>query len=477
MKDSDDQDLGAGNFQESALIQRLLRRANEPIGVVNLRHAAQLGARTAGWIERRFELLDNWKTRYGLEQGAAGAGGGPLSGTERIPPIGPFQSIAVGGLGPSSLVQPSVMRTAMPGTGDETASNAPPLRQFRVKRVTAIPDANCAKVPRETEPVSSDAPDAVHDTSAPRADQSSLLPQATEIRVSTSSSRQMHLQRRAIGERETTITSGEAEGSAGLSSPHETPAGEGLSAGTAHDISSAAASLPQVSELPPAGCAAVPMPLQHKALETMPPTDGEAEGSSVPLVPARVQPMKISQHLSARSPAIPTGLESLPHVTELRRASGSSAAPVHLQRKLGNNPVPAKQPGTGTPKENGGAPVSGAENRLPTVSREIRPMPSAASTASIVWRKADAIPAGAAMANAFTASGLSTSSMHASEPQIMRETASSALAASSVSPPVTTAAAPTSGNHGIDVGQMAERINRMIARQMAIERERRGKTK
>lgn len=51
--------------QHSALAERLLRRHAEPVGVIDVRQPQQLHARTAGWVARRFGLLEHWRTRYG----------------------------------------------------------------------------------------------------------------------------------------------------------------------------------------------------------------------------------------------------------------------------------------------------------------------------------------------------------------------------------------------------------------------------
>lgn len=51
--------------QHSALAERLLRRHAEPVGVIDVRQPQELHARTAGWVARRFGLLEHWRTRYG----------------------------------------------------------------------------------------------------------------------------------------------------------------------------------------------------------------------------------------------------------------------------------------------------------------------------------------------------------------------------------------------------------------------------
>ena len=55
---------GADGDHAEGLTERLLRRHNQPIGLVDVNHGERLYDRTAGWVARRFELLDHWKTRY-----------------------------------------------------------------------------------------------------------------------------------------------------------------------------------------------------------------------------------------------------------------------------------------------------------------------------------------------------------------------------------------------------------------------------
>jgi hypothetical protein len=60
--------------EPSALIERLLRRYTEPIGIIDVRHAQAHHARIAGWIEARFPLLIELAARHGLSgEGEAGA--------------------------------------------------------------------------------------------------------------------------------------------------------------------------------------------------------------------------------------------------------------------------------------------------------------------------------------------------------------------------------------------------------------------
>jgi hypothetical protein len=60
--------------EPSPLIERLLRRRTEPIGIIDVRHAQAHYARIAGWIAARFPLLAELAARHGLSgEGKAGA--------------------------------------------------------------------------------------------------------------------------------------------------------------------------------------------------------------------------------------------------------------------------------------------------------------------------------------------------------------------------------------------------------------------
>lgn len=47
------------------MAERLLRRRDEPVGMIDVRSPQRLHTQTAGWVARRFGMLDHWRTRYG----------------------------------------------------------------------------------------------------------------------------------------------------------------------------------------------------------------------------------------------------------------------------------------------------------------------------------------------------------------------------------------------------------------------------
>lgn len=61
-----------GGSQSSALVDRLARRFNDPIGVINVRYAEQKYERILGWLADRFGLIDRLRHRYDADEGLAG---------------------------------------------------------------------------------------------------------------------------------------------------------------------------------------------------------------------------------------------------------------------------------------------------------------------------------------------------------------------------------------------------------------------
>ena len=60
------------DLQSHDLVERLARRLDEPQGVIDVRYAQQKYARIMNWLVERFGLLDQLRTRYGVEDARAG---------------------------------------------------------------------------------------------------------------------------------------------------------------------------------------------------------------------------------------------------------------------------------------------------------------------------------------------------------------------------------------------------------------------
>jgi hypothetical protein len=148
--------------------------------------------------------------------------------------------------------------------------------------------------------------------------------------------------------------------------------------------------------------------------------------------------------------------------------SGPSSARPHPQRKADDppaSPAESPMPMAGT----AGAPphISAHAQFRGAVSAEIRAAPLLPGSASIVWRKADAI--GASRESAAPAPAAAPT--YTNGAQILRAPAAEADS----SPAVTPAATPSSESSGVDVFLIAEQVSRIISRQLRVERERRGR--
>jgi hypothetical protein len=126
------QDEGTVTFSVSGLAAHLLRRANEPIGIIDLRQAERLHSRASLSLGRRSELLNDLKARYGVGHGEDGVAAPIAGGTtfdaalQRTLAAGQFASAA------ASVRLPA---TAANEVGEVAwTSSALSAPQYRVKR-------------------------------------------------------------------------------------------------------------------------------------------------------------------------------------------------------------------------------------------------------------------------------------------------------------------------------------------------------
>ena len=132
MKDQENQSGKAEAFPGGARLLRQLRRITEPIGVIDVRHAAVLHARSNLRPAQRLELLNNLKQRYGL--GRDGVETADAARAVAMPL--PFQSSSEGRFD-SPSTHPSGNRTEprenTTGTATDTLPE-PAAQHYRVKR-------------------------------------------------------------------------------------------------------------------------------------------------------------------------------------------------------------------------------------------------------------------------------------------------------------------------------------------------------
>ena len=436
MKDPGRQQARPDSFPATDLTDRLLRRANEPIGVIDTRQAEQLHRRTPGWFQQRFELLDNFRILYGIDRNASGSSPALSTAPEHMPFVESYQAKASSRPLSFSPAQPSITRSAILGTVPDVASNAAPTRQFRVKRPSVVSDADRSK--RQENVLLS-------------GNQFDPLPHVSEIRAQSSSSSQVHLQRKAVPAAVPTPGSSKADGVA--VSRFKNPPSSDL--------------LPQVTELPQASSSK--MHLQR----LLGPAAVSAPAQSIQARNTTTQNSPVGDQTS------PPTVGSLPQVVEMPSARVFSPAEMHLQRSHdrveGSAAVTSvlavqlrKGISASSPQADWKTPAGEENCRTAPVSREIRVTPSLPGAAAIVWRKA--------VRNGDGAQFL-TSPTHAGSSQLMRQAATdSSPTAVSASGNATTMVTPSSSRGETDIVYVAERVSRVIARQLVIERERRGKT-
>jgi hypothetical protein len=256
--------------------------------------------------------------------------------------------------------------------------------------------------------------------------------------------------------------------------------------------------LPQVSELPGAVVTA-PMQVQRMPASSAAETVATREDSRNNYKPTSNSPLPQVNELPHPAGAAQMDLQrvpgGLPATEEIGRlptprnftlasmradSSGNNAptssspfsAKLHLQREADPSFV---FPATGPVQtaETVAAQPSGHSNAQPhaAVTPEIHVPPSLSGSTSIVWRKAETNGAGRESATPGTA--LVAGPTYTSEHQIMRQAASESDSGGAVAHVAT----PTSGNGGNDVTRIAKEVGRTIARQLRIERERRGRTR
>ena len=436
MADAEYQDRRTIAFPENDLTRRLLRRATEPIGVVNVRHAAELHSRASIGLGPRLELLDNIKTRYGLGEGAGGAAAAasPVGGMSLIA----LQRMAAGP--PNFASAPALAnRAGTPETATGSVPTAASAPQYRVKRPDRVPEPD-SSMPSETIPLyhpllSCPNPHKFHSYTTPTAQNqlntfSNQLQNKFSALPLSAAHHPLHL-------------------------PLFNP-------------------LPQVNKLPSIATVA-PLHVQRKSDRS-----SAAEAIDSVSTPPDFRGDFPLPHKVDHPPAIQVAAEEIdrfstfPDFTSAsicgaadNALSGAAAGDLPLQRKI--NPsalsaagsVPTAGPPAAPPATN--APAHGA------VATELRVAPSPADATRIVWRKAAANSANreSAARGPTTAVGQT----HTSGLQVMRQVDAEAASNGDSAPVVT----PALESNGVDIGQIAEQVSRMIARQLRVERERWGR--
>jgi hypothetical protein len=118
-------------FPVSDLAARLLRRANEPVGMIDVRQAAALHSRSNLSVGRRSELLNDLMARYGLDQGADGVAAPVAAGTALEGPLQRKAAAAQFASPAASVGLPAAAANEVSEVAAKASTLAP---KYRVKR-------------------------------------------------------------------------------------------------------------------------------------------------------------------------------------------------------------------------------------------------------------------------------------------------------------------------------------------------------
>jgi hypothetical protein len=144
------------------------------------------------------------------------------------------------------------------------------------------------------------------------------------------------------------------------------------------------------------------------------------------------------------------------HLTEIVRASTGDDVTAH--------------PGTPRATEGFG---TASTTKPPLVIRETYPARTAAQSASLIFRKTDGSPATGS--EGAQARSLFAGSARTQVPPVLRETTNTLSTGSNELSVIGGPAAPSGS--GIDIAEVAEQVSRIISRQLAVDRERRGRVR
>ena len=462
MSDSEHHDRQKVAFPETDLTRRLLRRATQPNGVINLRPAAVLHSRSSFGLGARLEMLDSLKNRYGLAQATGAAVGNASLGPGAMPFVASSQRMSSSSA--FDRPPPSVagqIGTSVPATSPDSKASlrsSPP--QYRVKRPSGSAELTPSKLPssptvsllttRELGVVTHSVP-AIHLQRKVRANPSSEpdtsnSSASSAVEISPASTRESPL----AGDRPTQTSELLHPASlAQLSLPSRS--NEQTVAKNNHPLSpqrhATAASIVEVLgvDVPTSrGSSTEPLLLRRKVDRGLAiPVIGDAAGPfSAPAIRASARTHLSDANASASTGSLTTELAAQRQLNLAGQTVDAAAAP----------------------------PLVGARPPLTrgAVANEIHVVPAPAGASAIVWRKAN--PNGTGRTRAMSEPTVTVGSSSTNEFQIMRQTGGG----SEFGGHAPAVAAPASAGNGIDVTRIAEQVGRMIARQLRVERERRG---
>ncbi len=446
-----------GKSAETAdgLTTRLLQRFTKPVGVINTHHPMRLRAQTQGWIARRYELLDQLQSRYGVEQT-------PQSGDEMVfsIPAHPMRQTAAADstFSASRLSESSGQSQAAPKAQTQTTS------LLRVSRRSET----LARVADSSKPVihggeQTRQPTATVEIPSGNVDSAIGVTQASTPLVLPQFGAEQFV---AVSQR----SSGELMRSIQPESAAVNPAqlqtgqtSDGQANSTVHRTES-------IDRIPATANAAQPVLARSREL-----SQHTVDQPSAQVLPNRVGSEPIQSPVIAVEMAAQSDV-SVPVVgqsSDLKRQTMPGEIAMPLQQAM---PVIQRKANDETRDDLPQSSTTPAAQIQPLpVTAEIPAVSAPAPSANLIWRKS---ATGNFGADAVTGkSGFQTSALplkieavSASAPVIARQANDSPVAESGAA--MNTLSTMTAKE--IDIAQLADQVGRLLSRQLAVERERRG---
>lgn len=461
------------------LAERLLQRRTEPLGVIDVRQGQRHYARTAGWVAQRFALLDHWKTRYGGDEDAAPANDSLVFASPGRPGVEPAHTLSN-----SIQLAQAVKRADAPQPGAAPAVSAALPEQFRIRRRSGAPASSLQDAASHEARLNS-ASSADGDKAA------STISDSTEVVASSQTERGVF---RAVEIPATTPHAAPAatdlilprtpgfgveaapetagESARGVEYPiHRKATSSPATIAQPGDLASGTGVLRQHSETPSATASApVQTPIRVSRMETTP----------------RELPLRLQRKSGEAATGLPVAREltATPAIARMPLSDSSAYSLLESQSFAGGEGAvragadsitertgPA---GIGDSHPRGESPTS-----LPLIQRRAV---GGAPQPALIWRRSvgrsslsDGLTGGATGAVG-SALPLAISAADGVAPRAARQasttesTSSTSVESAAPAPPE-----PTASANEINVARLAEQVSRLLARQLAVERERRGR--
>jgi hypothetical protein len=444
MTDSRDQEQSAF-LADSKLAKRLMRRAKVPVGVIGVGHALRLHGR-ASFLAGRSAVVDGLIQRYGVNRDHGAAAEGSAS-------FGPMPwSFPAGRALPESIASGSALIS--PRSPEPSAS------QYTVRRAVRHPGESVSSAPAPAAP--------------PLQSSGSGTARTPSQPVTIVQTKPLGVPLPAAGApRSPSMTTDASEPRTPAQERQGPPATDGPSV---HGYPVRANELPVITATTPlllqrqADHVAVVREQHFEAPSSHPRQDSFGSTVFVPgvvesraPVPSALQQMPMAQAVpasraadAASSPASQDNIAAA--VTPTASLPASPPGPLILQRK------PAQS--SGSHESAPARTASASRSAAVSVASEIRGATAAPGEARIVWRKADRDGGQRDAVRALT----ETRTL-AHQIQMKREAAVGTASDGVVMPDLP----PPPESH--DYTRIAEKVSRVMARQLRVERERRGITK